>query len=93
MIKNNPILPSNTKKEKKFILAKSAKITLVVSPTKVAAPSRLENKATIIIAGNGLVLIFLHNSNMIGAMINTVATLSTNALIIPANIAKIVIAY
>ena len=56
----------------------------VVSPTKVAAPCRLDDTAIAMIKGTGLVFSFLQISSAIGATIKTVATLSTNAEMIPA---------
>ena len=79
------------KKSKKFILALPAKRIDVVSPTKVAAPSRFENIDIDIITGTGLIFNFLHIVKATGAIIKTVATLSTNALTIPANTAKYIV--
>ena len=57
----------------------------VVSPTRVAAPCRLEDTATPMMKGTGFVLSFLQISSATGAIISTVATLSMKAEIIPAN--------
>ena len=57
----------------------------MVSPTKVAAPCKLDETAIAIINGTGFVFNFLQISRATGAIINTVATLSTNAEITPAN--------
>ena len=57
----------------------------VVSPTRVAAPCRLELTAMPMMKGTGLVLSFLQISRATGATISTVATLSTKAEITPAN--------
>ena len=60
----------------------------VVSPTSVAAPCRLLETAMAIIKGTELVFSFLQISSATGATIRTVATLSTNAEMIPANSAR-----
>ena len=60
----------------------------VVSPTRVAAPCRLEDTAMLMIKGTGLVLSFLQISRAMGATISTVATLSTKAEMMPANRAR-----
>ena len=60
----------------------------VVSPTSVAAPCKLEDTAMPMIKGTGLVLSFLQMANATGAIIKTVATLSTKAEITPANSAS-----
>ena len=60
----------------------------VVSPTSVAAPCRLEETAMPMMKGIGLVSSFLHISSATGAIISTVATLSMNAEIMPANSAS-----
>ena len=57
----------------------------VVSPTRVAAPWRLEDTAMPMMKGTGLVLSFLQISKAMGATIRTVATLSTKAEMMPAN--------
>ena len=57
----------------------------VVSPTRVAAPWRLEETAMAMRMGMGLVFSFLQISKATGATISTVATLSTKAEITPAN--------
>ena len=66
---------------------------LVVSPTIVAAPCRLEETAMAINTGTGEIFSFLEIANPTGATISTVATLSTNALTIPANSANTVTAH
>ena len=58
----------------------------MVSPTSVAAPSIFEKMATLITIGIGDIFNFLATIMVIGTIIKTVATLSTNADIIPAKI-------
>ena len=60
-------------------------IMAVVSPTRVAAPCKFEETAMEMMKGTGLVFSFLQISMATGAIIRTVATLSTNAEMIPAN--------
>jgi hypothetical protein len=57
----------------------------VVSPTRVAAPWRLEEIAMAMMLGTGEMFSFLAMMSATGATISTVATLSTNAEMIPAN--------
>ena len=66
---------------------------LVVSPTIVAAPCKLEETAMAINTGTGDIFSFLDMASPTGATIRTVATLSTKALIIPANNARTVTAH
>ena len=73
------ILPSKKKKSKKLISAKPPSIIDVVSPTKVAAPCKLEATEMLIITGIGEIFSFLDIAKPIGASIKTVATLSINA--------------
>ena len=60
----------------------------VVSPVRVAAPSKLENIDMQIIGITGDILDFLATTRTIGAIIKTVATLSIKADTTPANTAK-----
>lgn len=60
----------------------------VVSPTSVAAPWRLDDTAMAMIMGTGLIRSRLAMAMATGAIISTVATLSTNAEISPANRAR-----
>lgn len=57
----------------------------VVSPVRVAAPSKFENIAIQIIGITGEIFDFLATTKTIGAIIYTVATLSINAETTPAN--------
>ena len=57
----------------------------MVSPTMVAAPWRLEDTAMAMRTGTGDIFSFLEIARPMGATMSTVATLSTNALITPAN--------
>ena len=57
----------------------------VVSPTRVAAPCKLEDTAMDKSMGIGLILIFLQMASPTGAIIKTVATLSIKADTEPAN--------
>ena len=84
-IKNIPGRPLYQKKSRKLMLSAEPSMMAVVSPTSVAAPCKLEETAIAMIKGTGLVLSFLQISRATGAIISTVATLSTNAEIIPAN--------
>ena len=59
-----------------------------MSPTSVAAPSRLEATAIAMIDGTGLIFSFLAIVRAIGATIRTVATLSTKAEMSPAKTAS-----
>ena len=56
----------------------------VVSPTSVAAPCRFEETEMVISMGTGEVFSFLQIASATGAIISTVATLSTKALTAPA---------
>ena len=56
----------------------------VVSPTRVAAPCRLEETAMASSIPTGLILSFLQMARPTGAIISTVATLSMKAETIPA---------
>ena len=84
-IKNIPGLPWYQIKSRKLISSAEPNMMAVVSPTRVAAPCRLEETAIAIIKGTGLVFSFLQISMATGAIIRTVATLSTKAEIMPAN--------
>ena len=77
-------LPRYQKKSAKDRFIAEPSIIAVVSPTNVAAPWRLEETATEMMKGTGLVSSFLQTAMATGATIKTVATLSTNAEIIPA---------
>ena len=57
---------------------------LVVSPTRVAAPWRLEETEIAISTGTGEILSLREMARPTGATIKSVATLSTNALTTPA---------
>ena len=57
----------------------------VVSPTRVAAPCRLDDTAIAIIIPTGLIFSLREISRAIGAIMSTVATLSIKAETIPAN--------
>ena len=83
--KNIPGRPLYQKKSIKLISSAEPSIIAVVSPTKVAAPCKFDETAIAIIKGTGFVLSFLQISSATGAIISTVATLSTNAEMIPAN--------
>ena len=61
---------------------------LVVSPTRVAAPWRLEETAIEIRTGTGEIFSLREMARPTGATIRTVATLSTKALITPAKRAR-----
>ena len=65
----------------------------VVSPTKVAAPCKLEDTAIAMMPGTGEMLSFLERLSAMGATMSTVATLSTNALTNPANSESAMIAH
>ena len=56
----------------------------VVSPTKVAAPCKLEETAIARSMETGLIFSFLHIARPTGAIIRTVATLSIKAETAPA---------
>ena len=56
----------------------------VVSPTRVAAPCRLEETAMDRIIPTGLIFSFRQMASPTGATISTVATLSIKALMMPA---------
>ena len=62
---------------------------LVVSPTSVAAPCRLEDTAMAVSTGTGEIFSFRAIASPTGATIKTVATLSTKALMTPAKSASI----
>ena len=62
---------------------------LVVSPTSVAAPCRLEETAMEMITGTGEIFSLRAMARPTGATMSTVATLSTKALMTPANSASI----
>jgi len=64
----------------------------VVSPTSVAAPSRLEPIAIAMIAGTGEIFNLREMVMAIGATMSTVATLSTNAEMTAANTDKAMMA-
>ena len=66
---------------------------LVVSPTMVAAPCRFEETAMAISTGTGEIFNLREMARPTGATISTVATLSTKALITPANSASTVTAH
>ena len=61
---------------------------LVVSPTSVAAPCRLEDTAMAMITGTGEIFSLRAMARPTGATMSTVATLSTNALMTPAKSAS-----
>ena len=86
---NMPGLPSSTKKSEKSRFAALASRIEVVSPTRVAAPWRFDETAMQIMLGTGEMLSFLHSASATGAIIRTVATLSTNAETMPAKIAHL----
>ena len=83
--KNIDSFPSSTKKSKKLISANPASIIDVVSPTKVAAPCKLDETAILIITGTGETFSFFEIAMPIGASIKTVATLSIKAETSPLN--------
>ena len=87
-----PGRPSIQKKSKKFISAKPPSSILVVSPTMVAAPWRLEETAMAISTGTGEMDSRRAMARPTGAIISTVATLSTKALMTPAKRASTVTA-
>ena len=87
--KKMPGLPSIQKKLKKFIPAKPPSRMLVVSPTRVAAPCRLEETAMEMRTGTGEILSLRAMARPTGATMSTVATLSTKALMTPAKRASI----
>ena len=80
-----PGRPCIQKKSKKFISAKLPSRMLVVSPTSVAAPCRLEDTAMAMSTGTGEIFSLRAMARPTGATIKTVATLSTKALMTPAN--------
>ena len=81
---NIPGLPSSKKKSEKSRFAAFASRIEVVSPTSVAAPWRLDETAMQIMLGTGEMLSFLQSASATGAIMRTVATLSTNAETMPA---------
>ena len=83
-----PGFPIIQKKSRKFIPAKLPSSILVVSPTMVAAPCKLEDTAMAISTGTGEIFSFREMASPTGATISTVATLSTKALMTPANSAS-----
>ena len=87
--KKMPGRPFIQKKSKKFISAKPPSRMLVVSPTSVAAPCRLELTAMAMRTGTGESRSFRAMARPTGATISTVATLSTKALMTPAKRASI----
>ncbi len=78
-------LPLSQKNSMKFMSAKPPSRILVVSPTSVAAPCRLEDTAMAISTGTGEILSLREIASPTGATISSVATLSTKALTTPAN--------
>ena len=80
-----PGFPFIQKKSMKFMSAKPPNRMLVVSPTRVAAPWRLEETEMAMSSGTGEILSFLAIARPTGATIRRVATLSTKALTTPAN--------
>ena len=78
-------LPWYQKKSAKLICRAEPSMIAVVSPTSVAAPCRLEDTAMQMMKGTGLVFSLRQTATATGATIRTVATLSTNAEISPAN--------
>lgn len=86
--KKIPGRPSIQKKSKKFIFAKPPSRMLVVSPTSVAAPCKLEETAIEMRTGTGEMRSLRAMASPTGATISTVATLSTKALMNPANSAS-----
>ena len=92
-IQNIPILPSITKKSMKLMPVALPSIMEVVSPTRVAAPCKLDATAMAMMPGTGDISSFLERLSAMGATISTVATLSTNALTNPANRESAMIAH
>ncbi len=90
---NMPGLPSRTKKSRKSKLAWPPSIMAVVSPTKVAAPCKLEDTAIAMMLGTGETFNFFAMVKATGATMSTVATLSIKAEIMPANRDKAMIAH
>ena len=90
---NIPGFPLSTKKSEKSRLADFARRIEVVSPTSVAAPWRFEDTAMQMIDGTGEMLTFLQKARATGAIMSTVATLSTNAETIPAKSERQTIAH
>ena len=86
-------LPSTKKNFTKFILAYDPSMIDVVSPIRVAAPCKFDDTEMAIKAFTGDIFNFLQIASPIGATIKTVATLSTKADTIPANIASTTIAH
>ena len=84
-----PGRPRIQKKSKKFMSAKLPSRMLVVSPTSVAAPCRLEDTAMAMSTGTGEIFSLRAMARPTGATMSTVATLSTKALMTPANSASI----
>ena len=84
-MKNIPGLPWYQMKSRKLISKAEPSMMAVVSPTRVAAPCRLEETAMEMMKGMGLVFSSFQISMATGAIIRTVATLSTKAEMIPAN--------
>src|SRR5699024_6800813 len=82
--KNMEGFPWYQKKSKKLMSRAEPNIMAVVSPTRVAAPWRLEDTAMEMSTGTGLTLSLRQISMATGAIMRTVATLSTKAEIIPA---------
>ena len=82
---NIPGFPLSTKKSEKSRFAAFARRIDVVSPTSVAAPCRFEETAMQMMLDTGEILTFLQKASATGAIIRTVATLSTKAEIMPAN--------
>ena len=80
-----PGRPSIQKKSKKFIPAKPPSRMLVVSPTSVAAPCKLDDTAMAMSTGTGDSFSRRAMASPTGATISTVATLSTKALMNPAS--------
>ena len=82
--KKIPGRPSIQKNSIKSIFAYAPSMIDVVSPTRVAAPCRLEETAMDRIMGTGEIFSFLQTAIPTGATMRTVATLSTKAEITPA---------
>ena len=82
--KNMPGFPSMKKKSRKFMSAAPPRRMDVVSPTRVAAPCRLDETAMLMMTGIGEIPSLLHIARPIGATMRTVATLSTKADMTPA---------
>ncbi len=82
---NMPGLPSSQKKSRKSRLAWPPRRMEVASPTRVAAPCKLEAMATAMTLVTGEIPCFLAILMATGATISTVATLSTKAEMMPEN--------